>query len=71
MIKPIKNKKQYKEGLARVYDLIHMDFKPNSKESDELEVLSILVKEYELKHFPVPKPKPLEAIKFRLEQMEM
>ena len=71
MIKPIKTKKQYKEGLARVYDLMQLDFKPNSKESDELEVLSILVKEYELKHYPVPKPKPLEAIKFRLEQMNM
>src|ERR1700691_209718 len=47
------------------------NLKPGSKDSDELEVLSILVKEYELDHYPVPKPNPLEAIKFRLEQMGM
>jgi len=41
----------------------------NSAESDELEVLSILVKQYEQEHYPIPKPNPLEAIKFRLEQM--
>jgi HTH-type transcriptional regulator/antitoxin HigA len=36
-----------------------------------LEVLSILVKEYEQEHYPLSKPSPLEAIKFRLEQMGM
>lgn len=47
------------------------DLIPDSKESDELEVLSILIKNYEAVNFPVPKPKPLEAIKFRLEQLNM
>ena len=47
------------------------NIKANSPESDELEVLSILVKQYEQEHYPVPKPNPLEAIKFRLEQMGM
>lgn len=47
------------------------DIKPDSKESDELEILSILVKEYEIEHYPVAQPNPLEAIKFRLEQMNM
>jgi HTH-type transcriptional regulator / antitoxin HigA len=71
MIKPIKSNKQYEDALARVYTLMQKDIKPTSKESDELEVLSILVKEYEQKHLPIPKPNPLEAIKFRIEQMEM
>lgn len=71
MVKPIKNKKQYNEVLGRVYELMQGSVKSGSKESDELEVLSILVKEYENKNFPVPKPKPLEAIRFRLEQMGM
>jgi HTH-type transcriptional regulator/antitoxin HigA len=71
MVKPIKNNKQYEEALMRVYNLMQKDLQPNSKESDELEILSILVKEYENKHYPVPKPNPLEAIKFRLEQMNM
>ncbi|HMQ00912.1 MAG TPA: transcriptional regulator, partial [Cyclobacteriaceae bacterium] len=71
MLKPIKNKKQYEEALSRAYALMQKELKPSSKESDELEVLSILLKEYEQKIFPVPKPNPLEAIKFRLEQMEI
>jgi HTH-type transcriptional regulator/antitoxin HigA len=45
MIKPIKNNTQYAEALARVYALMQKDIKASSKESDELEVLSILVKE--------------------------
>ncbi|MBP7556585.1 MAG: transcriptional regulator [Chitinophagaceae bacterium] len=47
------------------------DIKPDSRESDELEVLSILIKEYENEHFPVPQPNPVEAIKFRLEQLNI
>lgn len=71
MLKPIKNNKQYEDALARIYVLMQKNNKPDSKESDELEILSILVKEYENVHFPVPKPNPLEAIKFRLEQMNL
>jgi len=71
MLRPIKNKLQYEEALERIYLLMQKNIKPDSKESDETEILSILIKEYELKHFPVPKPNPLEAVKFRLEQMNM
>ncbi len=69
MLKPIKNENQYQESLARVYELMQPEIKENSNESDELEVLSILVKEYETEHYPIPKPNPLDAIKFRLDQM--
>ncbi|MDR6809491.1 HTH-type transcriptional regulator/antitoxin HigA [Dyadobacter sp. BE34] len=69
MIGPIKNNEQYEHYLARIYELMQADIAPDSKESDELEVLSILVKDYENVHFPIPKPSPLEAIRFRLEQM--
>ena len=71
MLKPIRNKTQYEDALVRVYELMQKDVKPESRDSDELEILSILVKEYEQKHYPMSKPSPLEAIKFRLEQMGM
>jgi HTH-type transcriptional regulator / antitoxin HigA len=71
MIKPIKNNAQYESALSRIYLFMQKDLKANSPESDELEILSVLVKEYENVHFPIPKPKPLEAIKFRLEQKGM
>ena len=71
MLRPIKNNTQYETSLARVYSLLQKEIKPNTNESDELEILSILVKEYENEHYPVPAPNPLEAIRFRLEQMNM
>lgn len=71
MLRPIKNEQQYEDTLEKIYLLMQKEIKPDSKQSDELEVLSILVKEYENEHYPVPQPNPLEAIKFRLEQMNM
>lgn len=71
MLRPIKNEQQYEDTLTRVYSLIQKDIKPDSKESDELEILSILIKEYENEHHQVASPSPLEAIKFRLDQMNM
>jgi len=71
MVRPIKNNQEYEKALERVYTLMQKDVQPGSKQSDELEVLSILVKEYEQEHYPIQKPNPLEAIKFRLEQVNM
>lgn len=71
MIRPIKNNDQYNSALQRIYILMQKEIKAETKQSDELEILSILCKDYEIKHFPVPKPNPLEAVKFRLEQMNM
>ena len=67
MLRPIKNSEQYEKALDRAYALMQKNIKPDSKESDELEILSILIKEYENEHYPVPNPNPIEAIKFRLE----
>lgn len=50
MLKPIKTEEQYDHALARVYELMQTEVKEGSAASDELEVLSILVKEYELVH---------------------
>lgn len=69
MLKPIKNEDQYDSAIARVYELMQLDVKEHSAEADELEVLSILVKAYELDHYPIPSPNPLDAIKFRVDQM--
>src|SRR5450432_1935808 len=69
MLKPIKTKKDYESALERAYQLMQKDLKSGSKLSDELEVLSILVEAYEKEHYPIPPPHPIEAIKFRLEQM--
>ncbi|QEC52416.1 HTH-type transcriptional regulator/antitoxin HigA [Anseongella ginsenosidimutans] len=71
MLNPIKNKDEYEDALAQTYSLMQKDIRSDSKESDELEVLSILIKEYENKWYPVPRANPLEAIKFRMDQMNL
>ena len=45
--------------------------KPNTVEGDELDILATLVAAYEETHFPINSPDPIEAIAFRMEQMEM
>jgi len=66
-IKPIKTQKDYKTVLKRVDEL--MDVKPGTSEIDELEILSMLIEKYEEEHFPISDPDPIEAIKFRMEQL--
>lgn len=66
-IKPIKNQQDYERALKRL-ELI-FDSKKGSDEGDELEVLGILIEKYEDEHFPIGFPDPIEAIKFRMEQM--
>jgi HTH-type transcriptional regulator/antitoxin HigA len=71
MLKPIKTSKQHKEYLTRAYELMQKDIKPNTFESDELEVISILIEQYEKDKHPIAPPSPIEAILFRLDQMGM
>jgi len=66
-IQPIKTKKDYQKALKRLEQIF--DAKVGSKEGDELEILSILIEKYEDIHFPIDLPDPIEAIKFRMEQM--
>lgn len=66
-IKPIKTKKDYEATLKKIDQLF--DSKPNTPEGDILDVLVTLVEAYEQKHFAIGPPNPLEAIKFRMEQL--
>jgi HTH-type transcriptional regulator / antitoxin HigA len=68
-IKPIKNKADYNNALKNISKL--MDAKPKSHKADELEVLTVLVEDYERKHFSIDPPDPVAAILFRMEQMEL
>lgn len=68
-IQPIKTKTDYEKALVRIDAL--MDAKPGSPKGDELDVLVTLVEAYENKHYPFPPPKPISAIKFRMEQADL
>ena len=64
--KVIKTESEYEAALARIEKL--MDAKPNTAPGDELELLCLLVHDYEEKAFPIDKPDPITAIRFRMEQ---
>ena len=67
-IKPIKTEQDYQEAIKRLEDIF--DAAPNTAEGDELEVLGVLVDNFEKTHFLIDLPDPIEAIKFRMEQMD-
>ena len=66
-IHPIRTRKEYEKALASIDNL--WQAKVNTKEGDVLDILTTLVEAYENKHFPMLPPNPIEAIKFRIEQM--
>jgi len=66
-LKLLKTKKDYDQALERLEMIF--DAKKWSKEGDELEVLGMLIEQYENEHFPIDLPDPIEAIKFRMEQL--
>ena len=67
MIKPIRNDAEYQKALNRLEKIFNA--KQGTNEGDELEVLSILIDNYENEHFHIDSPDPIEAIKFRMEQL--
>lgn len=67
-IKPIKTEKDYQQALQRLEEIF--DAKKETREGDELEILGILIENYENDYFPIDLPDPVEAIKFRMEQMD-
>jgi len=66
-IKPIRNEADYKKALERL-ELI-FDSRRGTDQGDELEILSILIDNYESENFPIEMPDPISAINFRMEQM--
>lgn len=63
----IKTENDYNQALERLE--VIFDAKKGTQEGDELELLGILIDQYENEKFPIDFPDPIEAIKFRMEQM--
>lgn len=66
-IKPINTEHDYDRAMQRLEKIF--DAQRGTPQGDELEVLGILIEKYEDKHFPIGFPDPIEAIKFRMEQL--
>jgi len=68
-IKPVKTEQDYNMSIKRIEEL--WGAKRDTPEGDELDLLCTLVESYEMKHYPIAPPDPIDAIKFRMEQMGM
>jgi HTH-type transcriptional regulator/antitoxin HigA len=66
-MKIIKTETEYKNALIKLEKIFNA--KPNTQKGDELELLSLLIEKYEQEKYPIDMPDPIEAIKFRMEQM--
>ena len=68
-IRPIKTEQDYSASIRRIEVL--WGAKKDTPQGDELDLLVTLVESYEMKHYPIAPPNPVDAIKFRMEQMNM
>ena len=68
-IRPIKTETDYENALYRLEEIF--DAPIGTIESDEADILGLLIDEYEKKHYPIDAPDPIEAIKIRMEEMHL
>ncbi len=68
-IKLLKTEEDYNQAIKRLEKIFHAPF--GSNEGDEAELLTLLIEKYEDDHYPIDAPDPIEAIKFRMEQIGM
>ena len=68
-VEVIKNKKQYARALYRFEEIFLA--KSNTKEGKEAQLLALVIKDYEDKHYKISSPDPVEAILYRMEQMHI
>jgi HTH-type transcriptional regulator / antitoxin HigA len=68
-IEPIKTEDDYQAALKRLE--IIFDALVGTEGSDEADILGLMIDDYEKKHYPVDAPDPIEAIKIRMEEMQL
>ena len=69
MIKPIKSETDYRNAIQRME--VIFDAPINTTEGDEAEILSLLIENYENEHYAIENPDPIEAIKIRMEELNL
>ena len=68
-LRPIKTETDYRDALTRLDKIF--DAPVGSSDSDEADILGIMIDDYENKHYPIEAPDPIEAIKIRMEEMHL
>lgn len=70
-VKIIKSEKDYEAAMARLSALMSLDPKSNSKEENELDLLALVIQDFERQTVPPVKADPIESILFRMDQMQL
>lgn len=70
-IRPIKTVADHRRALAELTALLESAPAPGSPQADEAEVLATLIEHYEDEKFPAELPTPVEAIRFRMDQLDL
>src|SRR5438046_163741 len=65
----IKSERDYHKALTRFEKIFGA--RSGTKESEEADLLAVLIERYENEHYQVKAPDPIEAIKFRMEQQNL
>jgi HTH-type transcriptional regulator/antitoxin HigA len=68
-LKIIKTKKQYEEYLDWVDVQFNKKVKSNTPQGEKLQVALLLIKQYEDANYPIPLPDPIDAIKFKMDEL--
>jgi len=68
-LSPIRTEADYEKVLERIDVMMELEPEIGSREGDELEILALLVEKYEEQHWQIADPDPIEAIKYRMEEM--
>jgi HTH-type transcriptional regulator / antitoxin HigA len=68
-IKLIRTEEEYQKALKRLEQLF--DANSGTKESDEADVLGLMIDEFEKKNYAIEAPDPIEAIKIRMEELDL
>lgn len=67
-LKPVKTKKEYQTYMDWVDVLFEKKVKPNTPQGQKLQLVLLLIKQYEDEHYPVPVPDPIDAIKVKMQE---
>src|SRR4051812_31809364 len=65
----IRNEQQYEQAVEQIRQLMATDPPAGSTEAERLELLAVLAADYESKHFAIANPSPVEALRFRMDQL--
>lgn len=70
-VKVIRSAEAYEAAMARLSALMSLDPKPDSREENELDLLALVIEDFERQSVPPVNLDPIESILFRMDQMQL